>query len=140
MLALEECGSHTVTAASFGACRVDEQTPLSDILGALEPDMLMIVDRNFLQLQALKQALDTGADLLWRAQASVTLPVIEPLPDGSYRSIVINPKITGARRTALLDRACRGYQIPEDDRVRDPGPGRKRYRRVNLFDHLDSRS
>src|SRR5262249_17890695 len=45
--------------------------------------------------QLWSQALKTGADLLWRVQASVTLPVIEALPDGSYRSMVINPKITG---------------------------------------------
>jgi hypothetical protein len=42
----------------------------------------------------------------------VTLPVIEPLPDGSYRSIVINPKIRDARRARLIDQARRGHQIP----------------------------
>jgi hypothetical protein len=117
VLALEECGSHAVTAASFGPCRVDERTLLTDILGALEPDMLMIVDRNFYSFKLWKQALSTGADLLWRVQASVTLPVIEPLPDGSYRSIVINPKITGARRAALIDQARRGHQIPGDHAI-----------------------
>ena len=117
VLALEECGSHAVTAASFGPCRVDERTLLTDILGALEPDMLMIVDRNFYSFKLWKQALSTGADLLWRVQASVTLPVIEPLPDGSYRSIVINPKITGARRAALIDHARRGHQIPGDHAI-----------------------
>lgn len=117
VLALEECGSHAVTAASFGPCRVDERTLLTDILGALEPDMLMIVDRNFYSFTLWKQALSTGADLLWRVQASLTLPVIEPLPDGSYRSIVINPKITGARRTALIDQARRGHQIPGDHAI-----------------------
>lgn len=114
VLALEECGSHAVTSASFGPCRVDERTLLTDILGALEPDMLMIVDRNFYSFQLWKQALDTGADLLWRVQASVTLPVIEPLPDGSYRSMVINPKITGARRKKLIDQVRRGQEIPDD--------------------------
>jgi hypothetical protein len=113
VLALEECGSHAVTSASLGPCRVDERRLLTDILGALEPDMLMIVDRNFSSFQLWKQALDTGADLLWRVQASVTLPVIEPLPDGSSRSMVINPKITGARRTKLIDQARRGQEIPD---------------------------
>ena len=50
-------------------------------------------------------------------QASVTLPVIEALPDGSYRSMVINPKITGARRERLIDQARRGHRIPEDQAV-----------------------
>jgi hypothetical protein len=39
--------------------------------------------------------------------------VIEPLPDGSYRSIVINPRITGARRATLIDQVRRGQEIPE---------------------------
>jgi hypothetical protein len=98
-LALEECGSHAVTAASFRPCRVDERALLTDVLPALEPGMLVIVDRNFYSFQLWRKALDTGADLLWRVQASVTLPVIEALPDGSYRSMVINPKIIGS--TAL---------------------------------------
>lgn len=113
VLALEECGSHAVTAASFGACRVDERALLTDVLPALEPDMLVIVDRNFYSFQLWEKALKTGADLLWRVQASVTLPVIESLPDGSYRSLVINPKVTGARRETLIDRARRGQPIPE---------------------------
>jgi len=113
VVALEECGSHAVLAASFGPCRTDERTLLTNILGAVEPDMLVIVDRNFYSFGLWAQALRTGADLLWRVQASVTLPVIEALPDGSYRSIVINPKITGARRVKLIDQVRRGHQIPD---------------------------
>lgn len=117
VLALEECGSHAVTAASFGPCRVDERALLTDVLPALEPGMLVIVDRNFYSFQLWRKALDTGADLLWRVQASVTLPVIEALPDGSYRSMVINPKITGARRATLIDQTRRGHQIPADQAI-----------------------
>lgn len=117
VVALEECGSHAAVAASFGPCKVDERALMTDLLGALEPDMLVINDRNFYSFALWTQALETGADLLWRVSATVTLPVIEPLPDGSYRSMVINPKITGARRAALIDRARRGQGIPEDDAV-----------------------
>jgi Insertion element 4 transposase N-terminal/Transposase DDE domain len=117
VLALEECGSHAVTAASFGPCRVDERSLFTDILGALEPDMLVIVDRNFYSFALWKQTLNTGADLLWRVQASVRLPVIEPLPDGSYRSMVIKPKITGTRRETIIDQVRRGHQIPEGNAI-----------------------
>jgi len=113
VVALEECGSHAAIAASFGPCKVDERALLTDILGVFEPDMLVINDRNFYSFTLWTHALRTGADLLWRVQASVTLPVIEPLPDGSYRSIVINPRITGARRARLIDQVCRGHTIPE---------------------------
>jgi len=40
------------------------------------------------------------------------LPVLEPLSDGSYRSVVINPTISGARRRALLDNVRRGGSVP----------------------------
>lgn len=113
VVTLEECGSHAALAASFGPCKVDERTLMTDILGSFAPDMLVINDRNFYSFGLWTRALHTGADLLWRVSASVTLPVIEPLPDSSYRSIVINPKITGARRWQLIDQARRGHQIPE---------------------------
>jgi Insertion element 4 transposase N-terminal/Transposase DDE domain len=117
VVALEECGSHAAIAASFGPCKADERALMTTLLGALEPGMLVINDRNFYSFQLWKNALGTGAELLWRVSATVTLPVIEPLPDGSYRSIVINPKITGARRAALIGRARHGHEIPQDNAI-----------------------
>jgi len=117
VLTLTECGSHASVAASFGACRVDERVLLPEILGAVTPDMLLIADRNLYGFELWTLALATGADLLWRVKASVTLPVIEPLPDGSYRSVVINPKITGARRRKLIDQVRRGAQVPAEQAV-----------------------
>ena len=117
VVALEECGSHANVSASFGACKTDERALLTDLMGALEPDMLVIADRNFYSFEHWTQALKTGADLLWRVSATVTLPVIEPLPDGSYRSIVINPKITGARRSKLINQVRGGEQVPAEHAV-----------------------
>jgi hypothetical protein len=117
VVALEECGSHAALAASFGPCKTDERALLQDMLGALTPDMLLIADRNLYSFALWTHALATGADLLFRVTATVTLPVLDPLPDGSYRSIVINPKITGKRRETLLDHARRGHQIPEDQAI-----------------------
>jgi len=117
VLTLTECGSHASIAVSFGACRTDERVLTGELLGALTPDMLLIADRNLYGFELWTRALATGADLLWRVKASVTLPVIEPSPDGSYRSMVINPKITGARRSKLIDQARRGGQIPAEQAV-----------------------
>jgi hypothetical protein len=117
VVALEECGSHANVSASFGACKTDERALLTDLMGAFEPDMLVIADRNFYSFEHWTQALKTGADLLWRVSATVTLPVIEPLPDGSYRSIVINPKITGARRSKLINQVRGGEQVPAEHAV-----------------------
>jgi hypothetical protein len=112
VVTLAECGSHAALSASFGPCRTNERALLSDMLGALRPDTLVLADRNFYSFELWTHALGTGADLLWRVTATVTLPVIQPLPDGSYRSIVINPRITGARRTKLINDIRRGHQIP----------------------------
>jgi hypothetical protein len=114
VVALEECGSHASVGASFGACKTDERALLTDLVGAVEPEMLVMADRNFYSFELWTQALATGADLLWRVTATVTLPVMESLSDGSYRSIVINPKITGARRQKLIDQARSGRQVPAD--------------------------
>jgi hypothetical protein len=114
VVALEECGSHANVGASFGACKTDERALLTDLVRAFEPDMLVIADRNFYKFELWSQALATGADLLFRVTATVTLPVIEPLSDGSYRSIVVNPKITGTCRQKLIDQVRRGHQVPAD--------------------------
>lgn len=117
VLALTECGSHACVDAAFGPCRTDERVLLTSLLGSAEPDMLMIADRNLYSFQLWRQALDTGADLLWRVKSTVTLPVLEPLSDGSYRSVVINPKITGTRRDKILDQIRRGEPVPHEGAV-----------------------
>lgn len=117
VLALNECGSHASVAASFGPCRDDERALLTGIIGACTQDMLVLADRNFYSFDLWRRVLDTGADLLWRVKAGVTLPVIEPLSDGSYRSVVINPTISGARRVKLLDRIRRGEPVPTEQAI-----------------------
>jgi hypothetical protein len=117
VLTLSECGSHASVAASFGPCRKDERALLTGVIGAFEPDTLVIADRNFYGFELWQQALDTGADLLWRVTSTVTLPVIEPLPDGSYRSVVINPTIRGGRRVKLLGRIRSGESVPKEEAI-----------------------
>ena len=106
-----ECGTHAAVAASFGPCKDDERALLAGLFDAFTLDMLVIADRNFDSFELWRKALATGSDLLWRVGASVSLLVIEALPDGSYRSMVMNPKITGARRKALTDQVRRGQEI-----------------------------
>jgi hypothetical protein len=64
-------------------------------------------------------AADSGAQLLWRVKADMTLPVLELLPDGSYRSVLISPKITGKARHKLIEAARAGGGAR-----RGPGPPR----------------
>ena len=63
-------------------------------LPAAGGDWLLIADRNFYNWADWCAAADSGAALLWRVRSDLTLPVLELLPDGSYRSVLVNPKIT----------------------------------------------
>ena len=51
---------------------------------------------------------------MWRVKSDLLLPVLELLPDGSYRSVLVNPKVTGNRREALIEDARRGGVLDED--------------------------
>ena len=111
LVALGECGTHAVTDAALGGITTGEQTLAAQLISRFTAGMLVLADRNFYNYQAWQQACATGAALLWRVTATLTLPVLEWLPDGSYRSVVINSKIRGRRREALLAAATAGHDL-----------------------------
>ena len=91
---------------------------------------LLIADRSFYGWQDWCAAADTGAALLWRVKADLALPVLELLPDGSYSSVLINPRTSAAARQRLAEAARAGadldqsaaryvrvieYQVPDRD-------------------------
>ena len=110
-VALGECGSHAIVGAAFGPCNSDERALAGQILSCLEPDMLITADRNFYSFALWKAFRQVGADLLWRVSASVGLPVLRWLPDGSYLSLICNPKIRSRRREELVSDARDGTVI-----------------------------
>ena len=65
--------------------------------------MLVLGDRNFYSYPAWCQAVATGAALLWRVSASLTLPVLAWLPDGSFRSVLITDGPWSAPRAAVAE-------------------------------------
>lgn len=117
---LGECGSHAVVGAAFEGCNGDERALAERLLPRVEEDMLVTADRNFYSFSLWGKFRETGADLLWRVSASVELPVLSWLPDGSYLSLAINPKIRGTRRERLIQQARTGADIDpaEAHRVR----------------------
>jgi Insertion element 4 transposase N-terminal/Transposase DDE domain len=87
LLALAECGTHAIIGAAFGPiCSTQERDLIPDLLPYLEPDMLVLADRGFYSYRAWTAAREQGTALLWRVKETLTLPVLEALPDGSYRS------------------------------------------------------
>jgi Insertion element 4 transposase N-terminal/Transposase DDE domain len=117
VVTISECASHAVVAAAIGPMSSGEQTLARNLYPDLEPDWLLISDRNFYGYHDWNTARAGGAQLLWRVSASVTLPVLVAHPDGSYASVLINPKIRGAARARLAEAARRGDQLDPDRAV-----------------------
>lgn len=86
IVGLGECGTHAVVSAAIGPHHVGERELMRELLDDVEPDMLVLADRGFFSYDLWKETLRTGAPLLWRVKSEIRLPVLEVLPDGSYRS------------------------------------------------------
>ena len=84
----------------------------------LDGDWLLIADRNYYNWQDWCTAADTGAALLWRVKADLRLDPLEFYPDGSYRSVLVNPNVkSGARRQEIIDAARAGQDLdPQEAR------------------------
>jgi hypothetical protein len=68
------------------------------------------------------------AALLWRVKSDLTLEPLEFLSDGSYLSVLVNPKVKGAARKKILDAARAGEDL---------GPQKARYVRVVEYEVPD---
>src|SRR5271156_721535 len=117
VVTISECASHAVVDARIGGVAgkgAGEQSLARPMLRRLAEDWLLIADRNFYNWQDWCGAADTGAALLWRVKSDLRLPVLGLLPDGSYRSVLVSPKIKGNAREQLVEAARRGEDLDED--------------------------
>ena len=117
VVTVSECGSHAVVDVATGPVAGKgwgEQSLARGLYHRLEPDWLLIADRNFYNWQDWCAASASGAALLWRVKADLALPVLDLLPDGSYQSVLINPRASGPARQALLQAARAGEDLEED--------------------------
>jgi Insertion element 4 transposase N-terminal/Transposase DDE domain len=111
VVGLGECGTHAIVAAQIGTLSMGERELAEGLLDRLERDMLLMADRGFYSLELWASALETGADLLWRVSASLDLPVLDILEDGSYRSVLADAtarqryrrQVRSGRPGAVLD-------------------------------------
>jgi hypothetical protein len=75
LVAVGECGTHGIVDAAFGPVTTGEQSFAERLIARFTPDMLVLADRNFYSYDLWCQAVNTGAALLWRVSASVSLPL-----------------------------------------------------------------
>lgn len=122
VLGLAECGTHAVVAATLAPGRSSERANAEALFTHLAPDMLLMADRGFYSYDLWKSARGTGAELLWRVRADLTLPVHERLPDGSYRSTLVPKSVRAdlkrghARRTEHVEIPVRVIEYQVIDR------------------------
>lgn len=120
VVSISECGSHAAVAAAMGPAAggkgSGEQALARRLYPGLEQDWLLLADRNFCSWAHWGAAADTGAALLWRVKSSLRLPVLQALGDGSWRSVLVSPRIDprSPARAALLAAAGRGEDLDED--------------------------
>jgi len=118
VVTVSECASHAPVLAAVGPGRggkgSGEQSLARKLYPRLEQDWLLIADRNFFNWDSWRAAADTGAALLWRVKSDIRLPVLELLPDGSYRSVLVWPRATPRQRESLIGAARRGEDLDPD--------------------------
>jgi hypothetical protein len=86
LMGLLENGTHAICGAELGSYHTSEVTLAAAVVPRLAREMLCLADRGLLSFDLWRRAAATGAALLWRAGATLTLPIVERYADGSYRS------------------------------------------------------
>jgi hypothetical protein len=109
MVALAECGTLAVIGAVFDSIAVGERTLCERLLGSLGEGMLVLADRGFPSYELYGAAMATGAQLAWRMSASFTLPVLERLADGTYRS-----ELRGRRKDQRISVRVVEYTVKDE--------------------------
>ena len=111
LVALAECGTHAMFAASSGASSDGENTLAAPLAASVGPGMLVLADRGFGgSYELFGEFAERGAELVWRVKSNAVLPIAERLDDGSFRSEL----------SATKERPARAVRVVEYE-VDDPG-------------------
>jgi hypothetical protein len=116
VVTVSECASHAAVLAAIGPYAskgAGERALARRLYPKLDQDWLLIADRGFYDWRDWCTAAGTGAALLWRFKSDIRLPVLEILPDGSYRSVLVTPKAKAAARQELVEAARAGADLDE---------------------------
>jgi hypothetical protein len=109
LVTLIACGTRALLGAACGPWRgTGERKLAAGLLGCLRAGMLLLADRGFYSFRLWTAAAATGADLCWRVPASMHLPVVRPLPDGSWLTHINDPAAVRRRQRRNGMRRRRG--------------------------------
>lgn len=109
---LVECTTHAIIGANLGPYRAAEWDICKPLLSRLHAGMLCLADRGFNGYGQWKAASDTGSQLLWRCVANRQLPVVKPLADGSYLSVIYPDTKSRRSRSGEITLRVIEYALP----------------------------
>lgn len=101
---LLEAGTHAIVKVMVAPCQASEACLARGLLPALQPGMLVLVDRGFISGALLEAIRARGAHVLGRLSQGIFTKKEQVLPDGSYL-------------TTLDPRNCQGLSTPLQVRV-----------------------
>jgi hypothetical protein len=133
-VSLVELGTHAELAFAVRpvAAKGGERGVVPSLLRHVQPGMLLLLDAGFYSYALWQQALAVGAEVLLRLSATLKLPVLKVLPDGSYLSKVY--PTCWARKTGQGGTWVRVIRYTHDD-PRRVGRGKEHRLLTTLLDH-----
>lgn len=121
LVGLVACATRGLIGAAPGPMTAGERKLAAQLTGCLRKGMLLLADRGFYSWALWNACAGTGAELLWRVTAGTHLPVVRPLPDGSWLTVIHDPAEKRKRTARNGARRRRGSSLPPDD---GPLPGK----------------
>jgi hypothetical protein len=96
VVGLVECGTHALADAEQGRYHDGERELAAKLVRSLQPGMLVLADRGFLEVRLWRAYREAGVHLLWRIKGNVATKVVQILEDGTYLARVSPSPKTGA--------------------------------------------
>jgi hypothetical protein len=133
VVGLVETGTHIIVAAQVRPykCSAQEMTAALKSSGKFTPEILIMADRNFYGYKLWKQAVSTGANLLWRIKSNPMLPAERRLSDNSCISTVYDSRDRTdctPIKVRIIEYKLKGKNNPDKDQI---------YRLItNIFNHI----
>ncbi|MCY7288989.1 MAG: IS4 family transposase, partial [Cryobacterium sp.] len=118
MVALAECGTHTIADGEIGPCMTSESALSRELVKRVSPGMLLLADRGFYGFHLWQQAAAIRADLLWRVKTNLRPRYVETLSDGSWLARII--PTSGSNRTTTEPLIVRVVDYTIDDGRENP--------------------
>lgn len=116
-LSLVEVGTHVEVALVIKPCHRGETSMVDGLLRYLQPNMLLLWDRNFFSYALWNKLARRGIQILARVKANLVLTPIRTLSDGSYLAkIYASPYHRDKDRDGIVVRVIR-YTLDDPQRV-----------------------